>query len=310
MSNSVTPTNIEAIADALVTGREQGQRPVLFLGARTGGLFGNEYFYEMLKNFSLLNFDALSNLDKFRECYYVLKTRFTERERHNILVGALATLMYREEDKLLAELVRAGFFEVIITTNIDTLLEDACSSCGLRELDDYRVLTDVAEIAKFEQNKPRYSSIIKVFGGLETKHYSMTGEALNLQAEDRLQQPLVSILAREVLVVGYDPVWDHEIEPAFPTNGGTVWHINETELLTNTHLATIFNRRNGHFFQNEQGSYSSFLSALYDFLGDKIGQKEVAPIPLLLQPQLSDQERKKVFISYSLQDRSYLTFNK
>src|SRR5437016_762787 len=169
MSRLAIETNIEEIASALVTQRDLGQRTVLFLGARAGGLFGNEFLYETLKNFSLLNFDILSNVDKFRECYNVLSKHFTESEKHNILVGALATLRYKEEDKLLAELVKAGLFEFIISTNIDTLLEDACSSWGLREPDDYRVsILGVDEIRQIEQNKPRFSSIIKVFGDLDS----------------------------------------------------------------------------------------------------------------------------------------------
>jgi hypothetical protein len=307
MSGSARETTIEEIAKTLVTRRERDQRPVLFLGARAGGLFGNEYLYEMLKNFSLLNFDTLSNVDKFRECYYVLNRHFTESERHNILVGALATLTYREEDKLLAELVKVGFFEAVISTNIDNLLEDACSSLGMRELDDYRVfIPGAAEIKEFEHNKPRYRSLIKVFGDLESRNYSIAGEALNLQTEYGLQEYLVSLLSREVLLVGYDPVWDHGIEAAVPANGGTVWYINETELLPGTHLASIFNQRNGRAFQNEQGNYSSFLLALYNFLGDRLSQEEIAATPLLLQPQLPDQERKKIFISYNGQDRPYL----
>src|SRR5947209_1979768 len=117
MSRSAAETSIEEIARALATRRDQGQPTVLFLGARAGGLFGNEFLYDTLKNFSLLNFDILSNVEKFRECYHVLSTYFTESDSQNILVGALAALRYREEDKLLTELVKAGLFEVIISTN-------------------------------------------------------------------------------------------------------------------------------------------------------------------------------------------------
>src|SRR5437016_7248611 len=130
MSRSEQETNIAEIARELMIRKVQGQRTILFLGSRTGGLFGNEYLYETLKQFSLLNFDILSSTDKFKECYSVLSKHFTQTERHNILLGTLAALRYREEDKLLAELIRAGFFEIIISTNIDSLLEEACSSLG------------------------------------------------------------------------------------------------------------------------------------------------------------------------------------
>jgi hypothetical protein len=309
MSGSVTETNIKEIARVLATRRDQNRRTVLFLGARAGGLFGNGYLYEMLKQFSFLNFDnpSILNVDKFRECYYVLNKRFTEVERHNILVGALAALGYREEDKILAELVKAGLFEVIISTNIDTLLEEACSFWGMRNPNDYQVfIPGVDDIAEIEQDKPRYTSIIKVCGDLESLHYNMMGGAIDLQAEKGLQELLESKLSREVLILGYDPTWDQPIEQAFSPTGETVWYINETELQPNTHFASIFAQRNGKFLQSDRGSYSSFLQTLHDCLGEEIKWEEVATAPHPLMPQSPGQGKKRVFISYSHQDRPYL----
>src|SRR6266568_5893369 len=306
MSGSTTETSIEELARVLTTQRDQGQRAILFLGARAGGLFSNQFLYDTLKNFSLLNFDTLSNVDKFRECYYVLNKQFTENERHNILVGALATLRYREEDRLLAEIIKAGLFEVIISTNIDTLLEDACSSCGLWEPDDYRVfIPGVDETTEFEKSKLR-SSIIKVFGDLESRHYSMAGKAFDLQAEHGLLKFLASILTRNVLIVGYDPVWDNAIEPAFPTTGGAVWYVNETALSKNAFLASALDQRGSKFLQGDQGTYSSFLRVLYDFLGEGVSREEIATMSFPLMPQSPGQARKRVFISYSHKDQEYL----
>lgn len=307
MAGSTTETNLEEIARTLMMRRDQGQRPVLFLGARAGGLFGNEYLYDTLKNFSLLNFDTLSNVDKFRECYYVLNIHFTESERHNILVGAMAALRYREEDKLLAELVKAGFFEVIISTNIDSLLEDACSSLGLRDSDDYQVfIPGVDEISEIEQHKPDHVSIIKVFSDLDLLHSSSVDKIFNLQAEQGLQKLLTSNLARDVLIVGYDPVWDHSVERAFPPTGGNIWYLNETELSQHSHLASVLAQRHGIFLYTEQENYSNFLRALKDFLGEGISQEKVTTTPFLLQPQLPNEERNKIFISYNLRDKPYL----
>src|SRR5260221_4000622 len=132
MSSTAIETNIEEMARVLAIRRGQGQRTVLFLGSRVGGLFGNEYLYELLKKFSLKIFDSLSNVDKFEECYHVLSRHFSKSEIHDILVGSLGLLRYREEDKLLMGLIKASFFEVIISTNIDSLLEDAFSYEGMR----------------------------------------------------------------------------------------------------------------------------------------------------------------------------------
>jgi|SRR5579859_228303 len=307
MPGSATETNVEEIARALAKRRDQGKHAVLFLGARAGGLFGNEYLYETLKKFSLLNFDTLSNVDKFRECYYILSKHFTESETHNILVGALAAIRYREEDKLLAELVKAGFFEAIISTNIDTLLEDACSSWGMWETDVYRVfIPSIDDITEIEQNKPRYGSLIKVFGDLDSLHYNTAGSKFDLQAAPTLQTFLESKLTGDVLIIGYDPVWDGTIEQVFPARGGTVWYVNETALVQDTHLADVLNRRDSKILWEDRGSYSSFLPALYDYLGQEVSWEEAAAIPFPLHFQSPGQARKGVFISYSQKDKDYL----
>src|SRR5256885_10289459 len=221
MSTSATETNIEEVASALASRREQGQRTVLFLGSRAGGLFGNEFLYETLKQFSLVSFNKLSKEEKFKACYDVLNKQFTDNDRHDILVGTLATLRYREEDELLAALIKAGFFEIIISTNIDTLLEDACNSRGLRESHDYRVFNPALHQAtEIERNQPTCCNIIKVFGDLASWHYGPD----NFKAGSEWQSFLEAKLAQDTLIVGYDPVWDHALEQVFPLDGKTLWH--------------------------------------------------------------------------------------
>jgi TIR domain/SIR2-like domain len=304
MSNSLQETNVEEIARELKTRRDQGQRTVLFLGSRTGGLYGNEYLYETLKQFSLLNFDSLSNIDKFRECYYVLSKHFTEMERQNILVGALATLRYKEEDKLLAELIRAGFFEFIISTNIDSLLEEACSIWGTHF---QTFIPSVDDITAIEQNNSRQNSIIKVYGDLESRHYLTPGESFDLW-KNGLYEFFQSTLRKDVLIVGYDSVWDHAIEQIFPLTGETIWYVNETELPQRTYLDSLLKQRNSKLLLKSRGSYSSFMRALYNDLEEEIeinrNQTTTAPLPSL--PQVPFKDKKKVFISYSHKDRKYL----
>lgn len=304
MFRPVSGTNIEEIATALAKGRDRGQRTVLFLGSRAGGLFGNEFLYDTLKDFSLLDFSTLSNIEKFRESYYVLNKHFTEGERHNILVGALATLTYKEEDKLLAELVKTGFFESIISTNIDTLLEDAYSDCGLHAPDDYRVFrVGLEDSAGIEHDKVGNGYLVKVFGDLDSLRYNITGD---FKADDSLQQFLQSKLAGDVLLVGYDPIWDHGLEQAFPLKGKTLRYVDETALPPDTHLAHVLKRRGNKVLQGDQGSYSSFFRSLYYMLGKKVAREKVMPVPESLLSKSPASDTKKVFISCSSEDNSYL----
>src|SRR6266566_1479658 len=94
-------------------------RVCLFLGSRTGSLFDNEFLYNLLKDFSPKNFEKLSNIEIFHECYNIMKTRLSERDTNAALESALRSVKDREEDKTLAELIETEVFDIVITTNID-----------------------------------------------------------------------------------------------------------------------------------------------------------------------------------------------
>ncbi len=302
-------TNVAAIANSLRSIRGEHQRLTLFLGSRAGGLFNNKHLYMTLERFSLRDFDGLSNIERFDECYKVLSKCFSETERHDIIVGALSSLRYREEDEILAELVKAEIFETIITTNIDPLLEDACARWNMKIPEDYQVIIrgeheESDEISK----RSRPGCIIKVFGDLISLRYNTAGNELELDADKELKYFLESRLVENVLVIGYDPTWDKPLEQVFPAVGGRVWYVNEEQPLQRTHLAHILNRRNSKSLIGKQGSYSSFLKTLYSFLGESV-KREIVPtpsFPLLSQPPAPDKRRTKVFISYSDNDGKYL----
>ncbi len=299
MPGAVKETNIEEIAGMLVEHRSQGKHPILFLGARAGGVFRNAYLYETLKQFSLLNFDKLSSAEQFRECYRVLTSKyFDETTRHEILVNALGPLTYRHEDRLLSGLVKAGFFKAIITTNIDMLLEDAFSSWGMRESGDYRVYKPgVSDIGDLTHEKMEERYIVKVFGDLNSWSYRVGSSSTGL--DEGLTRFLDSKLSEDVVVIGYDPVWDRTVERTFPLAGEALWYINETSLEQNTYLANVLKLRGGKYLQRKLGNYSDFLRALYVFLGEEVSREKAESIPPLALA-------KGIFISCSHEDSQHL----
>lgn len=293
---------IAAIASLLKSMKGQKKSPVLFLGARAGGLFHNEYLYKMLRDFSLRRFDDLSNTDKFAECYKIISDkRFSVADRYQILAGALSPLWHREEDKALAALIKEGLFETIITTRIDTLLEDAYAPWDMKEPDDYQVITYeslASADTSFAQKR-----VIKIFGDINTPEYTTVGGELDLDAKPAFKQLLVSNLSKDILMVGYDPTWDQIVEEHFPAAEGKVWYVNEEEPPQNIHLSLTLKQRNCQFLTGMQGSYASFFKALYYFLDDDIiNQQEVPAVPLLPH----GQEGKRILISCSHKDQQYL----
>src|SRR6266700_1462293 len=117
------------------------QPTVLFLGARAGGLFHNSAFYQLIELLSKnpSEFQKLGEVDKFAQCYRILA-----EQRESDIFGVLQqTLEKKEEHRrqhaYLAQLVKEGIFDLVISTNFDILLEDAFDSAGLKEFHSYRV---------------------------------------------------------------------------------------------------------------------------------------------------------------------------
>src|SRR5258708_23688306 len=98
-----------------------------FFGARTGGLFRSQAFYKNMQEFSLREFDALTTFERFAECYWALTKdkEFGETDIDNILTQALKGISVLYADICVAELLKEGIFDLVITTCIDDVLEQA-----------------------------------------------------------------------------------------------------------------------------------------------------------------------------------------
>src|SRR5947209_20140568 len=126
MPGEPTQSTIQEMAHMLEIRKMSRHSTVLFLGARAGGLFRSPAFYDAMQRFSKLNFTTLSLAAQFAECYQVLTwLQSSENELNNILYGILRHVEITEADVCLAELIKQGLFDIIVTTNVDALLEQA-----------------------------------------------------------------------------------------------------------------------------------------------------------------------------------------
>src|SRR5260370_41828427 len=188
MSTSNVKTSILEIANMLTARKKQGQSLNLFLGARAGGLFGNADFYSLVKDFSLLNFNNLSALEKFQECYKVLNSKRTDKNNrfdsnsiYQILTKSLSSQYYREEDEPLADLVKAGFFDVILTTNIDSFLEATDAFWDGNGSDTSQVFVHgIQDSIKTLREAGGNTHIIKIFVDLKLLRYNTAGHEFDL----------------------------------------------------------------------------------------------------------------------------------
>lgn len=327
----VSETTIEEVAQNLTNKKSQKQSVGILLGHRASRLFPDNLYEalrsctatsselaKMLKRNSptandvskvIQHIQLLNNLsatDRFKECYNILSMHFNESAIHDIFFRALLPPRYREEDKLMARLIKAGFFDTIITTSIDSLLEDACALLRMKKDVDYRVFmygTDDSTVIGQSSGEGR--QIIKVFGDFVSTRYNTVGKEFDLEGDQHLREFLISELAKEIIIIGYDPIWDRPVEWAFQKAGATLWYVNEEQLAQHTHLANILNQRDGRLLEGPQGSYASFLKALTDLIGSGMDlelEAGLSPLP----PQSGSKTRTKVFISYSHKNKEYL----
>jgi TIR domain len=332
MVEKASETTIEEILENLLVAQRQGRRVGLFLGHRAGALFSNNTLYEALEKTvksekdlsALLTSDTLaiedmlrlhlqsmsnlSPLDKFKKCHDTLRDHFSEKGIHTILVHAIAPVRYRKEDDLLAQLIKKGFFNPVITTSIDTLLEDACKVfCGMQQPGDYQVINYGKDsIDKIEQYDATSTQIVKIFGDLDQLKYKTVGNEFNLKDDPNLRDFLSKKLADEIVVIGYDPIWDGPIEQAFSAAGKVVWYIDEELPQQGTHLAQVLNQGRGRYLISPQESYSDFLQKLSNLMSQNGSHDGDGTRSSSIAPQSSIQEKKQAFISYSHNDSQHL----
>ena len=262
-------TTVEEIARLLKLRGVNNNSVVLVLGARAGRLFRNQTFYQTIGPWSsrISTFENLSDVEKFHECYQVL-SRENEPTVNEFLGASLkqAGSRYRWEDMYLVDLVKEKYFDMIISTNIDDFVESALEHEGLRESHDYQVFNPQIHTVKRDmQQRSEYCTLVKVFGDFGSRRYvsRLKDRGPNLDGNDEFKGFLGNTLAKTILVVGYDPLWDRPLERIFPLQGGDFWYVDEELPAEGSLLADVIEKRGGKCLI---GEYTSFIQTLHSAL--------------------------------------------
>lgn len=273
MLTDPTRTTILEVANMLETRRKTNKRTTLVLGARAGGFFRSKELLDILRSFSLRDFTHLTPLEQFAECYQVLNRQgqFSESDLDGILREALNKVFISGADLCLAELIKENIFDMIISTNIDDLLERALEQVDLKDRKDFDVIIPghKATIYIDYTEKSFPCRIIKAFGDLSSKVYNIVGRRnqliLRLGDSETVRTLLERSLARDILVIGLDPIWDEEILAAFParSNATSYWYVNEQEPDQNPLLQRTWQGGPVRFVIGEDGNYEYFIKALH-----------------------------------------------
>lgn len=298
MSGANNDLTITAIIKHLKLRKYGGTPTVLILGSRTGGLFRSESLYDTLKGFSI-RIAPLSKLEQFAECYDILtrEGQFSANEIHSILGTGLKNVAVSNTDIYLTNLIQLGLFDVVITTNIDSLLEKALEYIGMKEMYDFSIYAPIGEDGKEREIPPlnrKRCQIIKVFGQLTTNKYTIHRYDY-WDKRQSFEQQLKLILQRDVMVIGLDPRWDAEFYRVFPLQGGSLWFINEDDAdIKQGSISAMSRGRNVHCLAgNEEGNYNYYVYSLYrEFIGSLPVTLEVTGLILGELRRLQEEFKK------------------
>lgn len=269
MPGEPVKSNIVEIAQLLKLREKISHPTVLFLGSRAGGLFRSLAFIDTIQPAPEPNAIALPHQEQFAELYQFLqKVGFGKGELHSFLTDCLRKVALTEADMGLAALIKLGLFNVIISTNIDDLLEQALNKVGMRKPFDFEiVLPDQSQNleTRFTKKLLPYQ-IIKSFGDHAAYSYRIVKRTGYLDSIPQLRRLLEDTLIKDILVVGLDANWDEEIVRAFRPQADSLWFVHEENLLEHPHVSHIFQgRQQVRYITGQEGSYETFFKMLYEY---------------------------------------------
>jgi hypothetical protein len=262
MSEEQGSFDVDYMVKRLCKRAEHSQGTVLVLGARAGRLFHSNEFYETLKQFGDPSFSDLPRTKQFEACYRIITRHFDRAATDKLLTDTLSNVRLTEADIVLAALVKLKVFDVIISTNIGSVLEQSLEYVGMKEQEDFIIYDQDINEEGFHADKKGPCQIIKVFGQLSTRKYAIKRNAY-LSQNKSLARLLSEKLRRDTIIIGLDPVWDAEIYQAFHPQGDSCWYINEGTLDESAFSEDVAKARNIRYFVREDGSYAHFVKTLY-----------------------------------------------
>jgi hypothetical protein len=240
--------------------RESGSHPyVLILGAgasiSSGTSLGKAVVERVVGSYDLKKFNRYLDRCSDDERFSVLR---------DLVEGASPSKGYQS----LAELIRAGYFNVVLSTNFDPLLEDAVTSLQMRRRDYIFLVHGVMEpdfIASQMDNLVPRVKILKLHGDLFYHKFYFTGDEIEEFPESISRCLEVYLNERDILIVGHD-MRDSDINRCLKNKGGAIWYANIKR--PSGEIARLMKSRKSeeNFVSGDNGNFDRFFSRLRSIL--------------------------------------------
>jgi len=262
-------TTITDIVNRLKLRKEIQGTTALFLGAKAGGLFRSWQLYSTLGRIGLN--DDLSGktpLERYHWFYKLLRDyQYSPQDVIGLLTDNILLQEIRAEvpELCIAELLKQGFFNPILSVSIYREFEEAFQQRGMRELEEFVVVWPKkgGGISLSQTEKRKLNTFIKVFGDIAAREYNVNERLKYLEENKAFTKRITDLRNASILIVGADQVWDkHVFRYLFPHSDGDVWYINDEEPAENSILLEYLEDCKAGFILSANGQYENFFRNL------------------------------------------------
>jgi len=282
---------IQALANLLRDKRKsQGKQCVVMLGAGASLSSGVPRTDQLM--------DGLLKLHRTDLVRGTLRDRFDEMWRNldadtrDLYLKDYLELRPKPGYQRLAELLRDGYFDIVVTFNFDLLLETALG--GVMRPEDFAKVvrgeyhsdTDVRRT--MDLTRPRVK-ILKPHGGLKGGDTFLFSREEMDDYREEIKSLLRELTRRDILVCGY-AFQDECVRKAFSPYGGLIFWVNPSGAPPS--LDSFLRNRNssGWVFDGELGYFDTFFGELHEALTGSATRKPKAnPFKFLLSYDVGDQ---------------------
>jgi hypothetical protein len=193
--------------------------PVLFLGAGASVEAGIGAMPEVYQLFGVPDFDTFAKRietytqdERYRNLYQFLQTR----DPSKVTLGYAA----------LAALCAAAYFDLVLTTNFDPLMDDALAAAQLWRKDYLLLVNTVIRndwLARLLPERQPRVKVIKLHGDLFHRAMAWTVKEMDSFLDQITPVLAQAIKGRDVLVVGHS-LRDRRIRELIVKNARTIWY--------------------------------------------------------------------------------------
>jgi hypothetical protein len=217
------------------------------------------------------------------EAFWTAMEQLSAAERRALLAGPFDSLNLPAGYRYLAQLVQAGYFDLVLTLNVNDALDESLRILSARE---YHIFTHGqvpgTEIAAVLGRAHPRIKVVKLRGDINTYKLPLTTEG-QFEFPKELEKAVETFLSQDTILVGDIP-YDTDIQRCIRQGEGALWIIMPEEPRPGSFLYNAKKARpKGEIITGPEAEFVPFFSALARELGVESSQVSDGVRPVVVR---------------------------